>query len=59
MRLSGVVAVREDEDDAAAVDALELVEARADGVPQPRAVAVVEILDVGDELVAVVGELRR
>ena len=50
----GVVAVGEDEDHPAAVDALQLVEARADRVPQPRPVAVVEILDVGDQLVAIV-----
>ena len=51
-----VVAVGEDQNHAAAFDAFQLVEALADRVPQPRAVAVVEILDLRDQLVAIVGE---
>ena len=45
-----VVAVGEHEHHAPSLDALQLVEARADRVPQPRAVAVVEVLDVGHQL---------
>ena len=48
-----VVAVGEDEDHAAPFDPLQLVEARGDRVPQPRAVAEIELLDVADELVAI------
>ena len=44
--------------DAAAFDALQLVEARRERVPEPRAVAVVEVLDVGDQLIAIVHEPR-
>ena len=38
---------------------LQLVEARGDGIPEPRAVAVVEILHVADQLVAIVREAAR
>ena len=37
---------------------LQLVEARGDRVPEPRAVAEIEILDVADQLVAIVREVR-
>ena len=53
-----VVAVGEDEDHAAAVDALQFIQARRDGIPETRGVAVVEVLDVGDELIAIVHEPR-
>ena len=54
----GVVAVGEHENHAAPFNPLQFVERCADRVPEARAVPVVEILHVADQLVAVVREMR-
>src|SRR6185295_15466537 len=51
-----VHAVGEDQNDATAFDPLQLVHARRDRIPQAGTVAVVEILDGGNQLVALVGK---
>ncbi len=51
-----VLAVGEHQHDASAVDALQRVEAEGDRIVQPRGVAVLQILDVADQVVAVVRE---
>ncbi len=58
MGLAGrVVAVGEDQYDAAPFDGFQLVESEQQGVEEARAVAVVEVADLGDQLIAVAGEL--